>query len=225
MTQAPSWKDAFPPEESVVATKLLVDAWNELVSYPGTAFNHSLPEPKLTDILCEHLKDISESRGRLTGRWGQEAPFGKIDPTKGKRITSYRTDIEYFSNRSSQVITLVFEFKKIDDKKQTLTKYSGPNGMRRFIDGDYGIKQPMVLMAGIAVAPKDDCISALKELLTSTACADLQWRKGAVVVEPSLGFPDYAEFDTEHIRPSEKLHAQGYVRICHMFLGFPARSA
>lgn len=44
-------------------------------------------------MLCEHLKDISESRGRLTGRWGQEAPFGKIDAKKGRRVTSYRSGL------------------------------------------------------------------------------------------------------------------------------------
>lgn len=218
-----SWGGAFPDaDESAIATKLLVEAWNELTNATGTAFNASLSEPKLTDILCDHLKDISLSTGRLSGRWSQENPFGKIDSKAGKRITSFRTDIEYFSNRSTPTLTLVYEFKKIDGtNSRTLTKYWGPQGMGRFIQGDYAIKQPVVLMAGIVTTPKDDCVSTLKSALASKRCDQLDWRNATRTIAPSQSFPE-AHFDTEHLRPADKQPPTGYVRICHIFLDFPS---
>ncbi len=217
-----SWGNAFPADESAIATKLLVEAWEQLTSSGGTAFKASLSEPKLTDILCEHLKDISEATGRLTGRWGQENPFGKIDAVAGKRLTSYRTDIEYFSNRSTPALKLVYEFKKIDGSNaRTLTKYWGPEGMGRFIEGDYAIKQPVVLMAGIVISPKAACIDTLKSTLTSKRCEKLSWRNATRAIEPSQSFTE-AYFDTEHLRPSDKQSPAGYIRICHLFLDFPS---
>jgi len=217
-----SWGGVFPTDESAIATKLLVEAWAQLTSSAGTAFRSSLSEPKLTDLLCEHLKDISEATGRLTGRWGQENPFGKIDAAAGKRITSYRTDIEYFSNRSTPTLKLVYEFKKIDgNNPRTLTKYWGADGMGRFIDGDYAIKQPVVLMAGIVISPKAACVDTLKATLASNRCEKLNWRSAARIIEPSQGFHE-AHFDTEHLRPADKQPPVGYVRICHLFLDFPS---
>ena len=217
-----SWGNAFPADESAIATRLLVEAWEQLAKSAGTAFKASLSEPKLTDPLCEHLKDISEATGRLTGRWGQENPFGKIDVAAGKRLTSYRTDIEYFSNRSTPSLKLVYEFKKIDGSNvRTLTKYWGPEGMGRFIEGDYAIKQPVVLMAGIVISSKAPCVGALKTTLASKRCEKLSWRNAARIIEPSQSFHE-AHFDTEHLRPADKQPPAGYVRICHLFLDFPA---
>lgn len=216
-----SWGNAFPADESAIATKLLVEAWEQLTNSTATAFNASASEPKLTDILCEHLKDISEAQGHLTGRWGQENPFGKIDAVAGKRISSFRTDIEYFSNRSTPALKLVYEFKKVDgNKTATLTKYWGPQGMGRFIEGDYAIKQPVVLMAGIVVSPKAACVDKLKTTLASKKCEHLSWRNGSRTIEPSQAFKE-AHFDTEHVRSTDKQPPTGYVRICHLFLGFP----
>jgi len=219
-----SWGGAFPSDESAIATRLLVEAWEQLTSSTSTTFRASLTEPKLTDILCEHLKDISEATGRLTGRWGQENPFGKIDAAAGKRVTSYRTDIEYFSNRSTPTLRLVYEFKKIDGNyPRTLTKYWGADGMGRFIDGDYAIKQPVVLMAGIIVSPKAACVTTLKTTLASKRCEKLSWRNATRTIEPSQSFQE-AYFDTEHLRPADKQPSAGYVRICHLFLDFPGTS-
>lgn len=217
-----SWGGAFPENESATATKLLVEAWEQLTRATGTAFRATLSEPKLTDLLCEHLKDISEATGRLTGRWGQENPFGKIDAAAGKRVTSYRTDIEYFSNRSTPTLKLVYEFKKIDgNNPRSLTKYWGTEGMGRFIDGDYAIKLPVVLMAGIVVSPKATCVHLLKTALASKRCEALKWRGAERTIEPSRAFHE-AQFDTEHVRPMDKLPPTGYVRICHLFLDFPS---
>lgn len=216
-----NWGHAFPSDESAIATRLLVQAWEQLTGSVGTAFNASASEPKLTDTLCEHLKDISEAQGHLTGRWGQENPFGKIDAAAGKRITSFRTDIEYFSNRSTPVLKLVYEFKKIDgDSTKTLTKYWGPQGMGRFIDGDYAIKQPVVFMAGIVISRKTACVSTLKATLASKKCEHLRWHNASRAIEPSKAFKE-AHFDTEHVRPTDKQPPSGYVRICHLFLDFP----
>lgn len=223
MSTGLSWGNAFPSDESAIATKLLMQAWAQLANSPGTEFTAELSEPKLTDLLCEHLKSISEGTGRLTGRWGQENPFGKIDPVKGKRLTSYRTDIEYFSNRSTPVLKLVYEFKKIDGANaRSLTKYWGPDGMGRFIAGDYAIKQPVVFMAGIVVSPKEACVSQLRTVLESKRCDALGWRDASArTVSPSRSFPKEAHFDTEHLRATEKLPSSGYVRICHLFVDFP----
>lgn len=175
----------------------------------------------MTGLLCDHLKDISEATGHLTGRWGYENPFGEIDVVAGKRITSYRTDIEYFSNRSTPVLKLVYEFKKIDgNKAATLNKYWGPDGMGRFINGDYAIKQPVVVMAGIVLSSKTTCVGAMKATLASKRCSQLSWRNAVRTIEPSQNFKE-AHFDTEHVRPADKQPPAGYVRICHLFLDFP----
>lgn len=217
-----SWGNAFPSDESAIATKLLVQAWEQLSGSAGTDFKASMSEPKLTDLLCEHLKNISEATGHLTGRWGQENPFGNIDAVAGKRLTSYRTDIEYFSNRSTPSLRLVYEFKKIDgNNARTLTKYWGPEGMGRFIEGDYAIKQPVVLMAGIVTSSKTACVGTLKTTLASQRCEKLSWRNAVRTIEPSQSFQE-AHFDTEHLRPPDKQPPTGYVRICHVFLDFPA---
>jgi len=194
------------------------------VSHPETAFTKSTSEPRLTWILCEHLKTISDS-ARLTGRWGQENQFGTIDAKAGKVLKSYRTDIEYFSNRSLERIRLIFEFKKIDDSAKTLRKYWGVDGMRRFIDGDYSVGEPFALMAGILLKPKAACVAALKNVLRSEKCKVLQWRNGGDIIEPSTAFPRDAEFDTEHVRPVGKAPTQGYIRIGHLFLCFVVPSA
>lgn len=221
MSSGLSWGNAFPADESAIATKLLVEAWGQLTNSPKTAFTAALSEPKLTDLLCEHLKNISEATGYLTGRWGQENPCGKINAAAGKRVTSFRTDIEYFSNRSTPVLRLVYEFKKIDHTKRTQNKYWGPDGMGRFIDGEYAIKEPVVLMAGIVTSAKANCVSELKSALTSTRCAQLSWRNSERTIEPSQSFPNEAHFDTEHLRHPSKVPATGYIRICHLFLDFP----
>lgn len=218
-----SWVDAFPEEdEPVQAARLLVDCWNQLVAFPATAFTGKWSEPKLTSFLCEHLKNVSSSEGRLTGRWGQENPFAKINAASGKVDKSFRTDIEYFSNRAPRVLRLIFEFKKIDHKQRNITHYCGTQGMRRFIDGEYASGEPVAFMAGIITADKPKCLAKLhKTLQKKENATGFQWRGGkAATVTPSPAFPGLSEFDTEHLRPVEKLPKEGFVRICHVFLEF-----
>jgi hypothetical protein len=222
MSMTLSWADAFPEEESAQAARLLIHCWKQLVNFPATAFTAKLSEPKLTFILCEHLKSVSDADGRLTGRWGQENPLAKIDAAAGKIVKSYRTDIEYFSNRSQRVLRLIFEFKKIDNKQKSISQYCGTDGMRRFIDGEYACGEPVAFMAGIIIANRPQCLEKLRETLQAKATAQVfQWRGGtALTVQPSPVFPGMSEFDTEHLRPAEKLPPEGFVRICHIFLEF-----
>jgi hypothetical protein len=218
-----SWADAFPlQDESIQAAKLLVQSWKELVRLPGSDIDAKLAEPKLTFRLCEYLKAISDSRGKLTGRWGQENWFSQVDLATGKSFKPQRTDIEYFSNRNTPVLRLIFEFKKLDGKQSAITHYCGLQGLRRFIDGDYAAKEPLAFMAGIVTGDKAGCVSKLNKTLMDTASAvNFQWKVGKPsTVQPSLVLPSLSAFDTEHLRPAEKLPSQGFVRVCHILLDF-----
>lgn len=210
------------------AVATLHAAWNELVAASPATFHTGRTEPDLTEILCLYLKAIQQ-QSRLTGLWAYEGRQGKLIRKAGglKVVQRKRTDIQYFSNREDPVLNLIFEFKKLGRSKSQRDKYTGAEGMLRFVTGEYSIGEPLALMVGILVEHQDDCVPPLDEWLNSEEARELlrmELVDGRQTRSPS-DFFSTATFDTEHLRPRRKAPKHGTIVISHLFVGFPGSSS
>jgi hypothetical protein len=218
----------FPRTAATQAVDALCVSWNRLADRYKPEFNHKTYEHRLTRRLVFLLRSWSDDFG-LMGHWGSEQEVGDINPDTGELIDPKRTDIQYQWNDSKRKLELVFEFKKLNSKPNSRSKYA-KDGISRFVDGYYSKRQPVALMVGILTEPRGDCVPALVKSLTRPVMkAVLALRHTAdakAIYEPSSLFPDHAEFDTDHTRPPELGPTHGTIRIAHLFLEFayPASS-
>jgi hypothetical protein len=225
VTDRDAWIAAFPyRDEAAKAIAYLCTAWNELAANQPDTFSADEHEPRLTEILGVYLHDTGKQQAGLRGRWGHEVPRGKL--AAGRVTDRIRTDIEYWSNRLDldQELELTIEFKRLDALSDLRRKYYGESGMGRFVTGEYSLKRPIALMAGILLDDRQACVDGLRRALhvpdiqqTLGMMADA----GVYLREPSAVFPESAMFDTEHRREEKKAPAHGTIRISHLFLGFP----
>lgn len=228
-TVAPGWKLAFPADEASRAVCFLVEIWKELTTHKPKKFNPKNRENSHTEFLHYYLHMHTKTRGRLTGCWINEEPHIFLDdpdaddPTIIKRI---RKDITYFSNASSQCLTLVFEFKKLSPTQRSWKTYIGDDGMGRFVAGEYSKNQPVAIMVGMVIGNRFATIAGLQELLNTTSKVGflnmVPQLNGVTFSQPSALFPASADFDTEHIRTHDKVPPGGKsIQLSHLFLDMP----
>jgi len=224
VTSRDAWLKVFPTNEAARAVGFLRQAWHELATLNLSDFHAGTKEPDLTFVLAERLKDTAQTRGRLTGRWGQESLGGIVDKKTGRITRRWRTDIEYFSNRCTSRLSLTFEFKKLDEFARSRQQYYS-EGMSRFITGEYGKGEPVALMVGVLTADAAACERSVREgLALSETITELKMTRfghGEVLCVPSRLFAPHAAFDTEHRRNVSKAPPHGTICISHLFLGFP----
>jgi hypothetical protein len=218
-----AWLKTFPKPQADKAVHALHLAWREMASTYKSGFNREIAEPKLTLVLASYLRDVISTRLKLLGHWGAEDVKAKIDFASGKIIKQVRTDIEYLWNDQAQNLCLVFEFKKLNQKGKSHKHYYGEQGLLRFVTGDYSLKQPIAFMVAVVLDNRRSCITALRQTLQHDKTAkrlSLCESKGSFLHTPSKLFPEMADFDTEHIRPTGKGPSHGIIRISHIFLEF-----
>lgn len=218
------WLAAFPKEDAGVVVNSLCAVWRELAELSSETFHPRAREPQLTELLCEQVRAVFKERTKLTGQWSYERRMARILPQEsGGLIVSdrRRTDIEYFSDRYSPTLQLVFEFKKLNHTKARRDEYVGGDGMLRFVTGDYSVGQPVAMMVGILLEAEEFCVPPLITLLrTPAARTALQMRdfaEGPVRV-PSGLFAAFARFDTQHKRVASLAPSHGTIVISHHLL-------
>lgn len=220
-----AWRKAFLGGQAVHTVATLHAAWKFLADVSAVTFGAHVDEPSLTKLLGQYLESTKQ-QARLTGQWSYEVPQSKLEtgPDGGlRRVKCKRTDIKYFSDRSLPALHLVFEFKYLDHRSAPRKKYMGEDGMLRFITGEYSIGDPMAIMVGIMKFHWDDCVPPLLRLLNSADAKSslyMETTKGTQVRTPSEFFSQ-ADFDTEHLRPTDKAPEHGTIVISHLFCGFP----
>ncbi len=228
-TATHGWKLAFPGDEASSAVSFLVEMWNELTTHKPKKFNPKDRENLHTEFLHYYLHMHNKTRGRLTGCWINEEPHISLDdpdaddPEIIKRI---RKDITYFSNASSQGLTLVFEFKKLSPTQKSWKTYIGDKGMGRFVAGEYSKNQPVAIMVGMVIGNRFATIAGLQKLLNATEKVGflnmVTQLSGVTVSLPSALFPASADFDTEHTRTPDKAPPGGTsIQLAHLFLDMP----
>jgi hypothetical protein len=223
---AGGWLAAFPQEDARVVVGAVCTVWKELAAMSPNTFHPGVPEPKLTELLCEQIRAVFKARTKLTGQWSYERRRAHIVKQKSGSLAitkRSRTDIEYFSDRYGHPFELVFEFKKIDNTKKRRDLYIGEEGMLRFVTGKYSVKQPAAMMVGILLKAEEDCLPPLvKRLQASEVRAALKIKApvNKAVEIPSKLFPIDARFDTEHHRDAGLAPPPGTLVISHIFLGF-----
>jgi len=158
------WLEAFPLPEASRAVRVVLDGWNDLAAMHSKKFRHSENEPKLTTML--RLADAG-----LFGQWGAEQTEGILDVNTLEITNRHRTDIHYAWHNKNTRNEIIFEFKKLSHQKGSRTLYYNDKGMGRFIGGDYAKRQPLALMVGILMSPKEDCVPPLKQVISSNGVA------------------------------------------------------
>jgi hypothetical protein len=207
-----------------LAVDALHRAWHTLVASAPKDFAPSCKEPHLTEKLCLYLMH-NRAADRLTGRWSYENNQGELVVQNGtaKVVKRKRTDIKYYTNHEDPELDLIFEFKKLNHLKAQRDKYSGDEGMARFVTGEYSLGQPVALMVGILTVHQDDAVAPLMRWLNSADAKTLlhmEAVEGRHTRSPSRFFKA-AHFDTEHMRPIGKGPVHGTIVISHLLLGFP----
>lgn len=215
------WKKIIPPDETSAAAQFLVKIWKDIVRIHPNQLNYQLREPELTEKLSFYL-NVFKSESGLTGFWINEDQKTCFDK-QGKVVSRVKMDITYFSNSGACTIELVFEFKKLSESS-SLTTYCGKQGMRRFVDGDYALRQPLAIMVGLLegkgsgnVIVNDLC----KYLSKGRVVSSLQMVSGnnnQYIHRPSIALKSAAEFDTEHLRLAIKSPPNSNITISHIFL-------
>lgn len=224
MTDRTGWQKAFQAGHAPLAVQALHRAWHELVGIAPKDFTPQCKEPALTEKLCLYLMH-NRARDRLTGLWSYENSQGELVFAGGtaKVAKRKRTDIRYYTNHEQPELDLIFEFKKLSHQKAQRDKYTGGEGLGRFVTGEYSIGQPVALMVGILTVHEEDTVPPLMRWLNSADAKTLlhmETIEGRTVRRPSKTF-SAAHFDTEHVRPIGKGPTHGTIVVSHMFLGFP----
>lgn len=227
-TSTDPWQAMFPLDEARQATAFLVDTWHRIIKEYPDHLEPKLLEPKLTENFWWYLDRASEPEGRLTGQWNYERHRMVLDPATKKLVKRMRMDITYFSNAKLPQLDLIYEFKKLTSASSSRGKYRGPEGLGRFVNGQYATNQPIAAMVGMVINDRDGCISGLTTDLgkptTQKTLSMIAGTGGKHVCTPSELFGGKAEFDTQHMRPAEQAWKGGNIRVAHIFLPLPGCS-
>lgn len=224
MTAGTAWMKAFPIEQANRAVEALLRGWREMASVERSHFSPKTKEPRLTRVVRSHVRRKVAPEMKLLGHWGTEAVENDVDPETGEILEEGRTDVEYTWNNETIQLVLVFEFKKLTAVNTSRKRYL-EDGVMKFVTGVYSVGEPLAVMVGILMAPAEETISGLRRSIDLApigaavrACSN---GDGRFVHVPSILFPSYAAFDTEHLRDPEKAPAHGTIRIAHAFVEFP----
>jgi hypothetical protein len=223
---AGGWLAAFPQEDARAVVGTLCTVWKELAVLSPETFHPGVPEPKLTELLCEQIRAVFKARTKLTGQWSYERRAAIVVKQQSGSLAisnRSRTDIEYFSDRYGHPFELIFEFKKLNNSQKRRDLYIGEEGMFRFVTGKYSVKQSAATMVGILLKAEEDCLPPLVKLLQTPEVRSALKIKVPVdkaVEIPSQLFPANARFDTEHHREAGLAPPHGILIISHIFLGF-----
>ena len=216
------WRRAFPLQSANAAADALLQAWDELASPPRSWFNSRTKEPALTKRLKIYVQDHVARQHGLLGMWAAEDTFGDLNLATGE-LKERRTDIVYGWNDDKQQLELVFEFKRLGERKRHRKQYLGKQGLARYVTGIYSRRQPVAAMVGILLAPQSHIVPHIRaELAEGPTAEALRLRvtpTGQPLHEPSTIFPK-AMFDTEHDRDQELAPPHGYIRVSHFFVAF-----
>lgn len=216
-----SWDDLLPMDEISLAAKHVVKVWAHVSKKKPDSFKYSIDEPKITEHLHEYLVKLSSESG-LSGFWINEAQRSFHSDDGKKLLARIRKDITYYNNLSGTRIELIFEFKKLSGSNKNA--YRGKHGMQRFVDGYYGIGQPLAIMVALVKENITGTIEALNRSLSQkgiqTELKMVHDKSGNYIRRPSNVLLGIAEFDTEHRRPPEKAPSNGTTTLAHIFLGF-----
>lgn len=210
--------------EAAKAVEAIKRSWAHWSGHRREHFHPGVPEPKLTRVIRKHASTVTGRELGLLGYWGAEPVENEIDQESGQITEETRSDILYAWNDDERSMHLVFEFKKINHTDSSRKYYLGNNGVLRFVTGRYSRQQAVAVMVGILNSPGDAIESGLRRSLqTPGQIAALKMLRGAdgVLHSPSLLFPDFASFDTEHQRTPDLAPSHGTIRISHAFVGFP----
>jgi len=213
-----SWDKLIPADEARVAIEFLDRTWKRLIELQPDKVRYSEHEPKLTERLCSYLSAFRAESG-LLGFWGNENQSTFYDEN-GELENRIKKDIIYQSNVAGNRIELVFEFKKLS--RSSVSAYLGKDGMRRFVDGNYSIGQPLALMVGITKDSSKQSVNAIcKSLEKPSVRSELEMVPndvGNYIRRPSVAVEKVAVFDTEHRRSPDKAPYNGKIILAHMFL-------
>ncbi len=218
MTASNPWASLFPVADARVVVSHVIQTWTWAISARRAHFQFAHDEPKITQYLASLLNARKDVSG-LTGRWSCEDLKLHLAPD-GQRLGKRRADITYFSDRCQPILYLIFEFKKLTQKRRTasLKAYCGSEGMGRFVCGAYGAEEPVGLMVGILEKPDHTFQVSLADMLEDpTRVRDLSAildGTGKAVRAPSALFPADALFDTQHSRSSQDM------TLAHLILAF-----
>jgi hypothetical protein len=220
-----AWKKTFPDTDVATAIDFMHETWAYLVErFPDAIHPTKCSEPTITMNLGEHL-DIRSRTGGILGIFGYEVPRAGIDPATGERIKKYRTDILYQDGRvrfpSGRHLRLIFEFKKLKNNGDSRSTYVGPQGMQRFISGNYrDDAEHLAFMVGLVHQNALATIEAIETRLKRADTRSLLHIKpsgdGSYVRKPSAHFGKSVNFDTVHSRTSQGEY--GDLTLCHFFL-------
>jgi hypothetical protein len=223
VTAQDDWLSAFPLRPATEAVEALCESWTELASRFTPHFNRQTKEPKLTRVLKAHVEAVIARRRGLLGMWTTEGVINTIDFATGEITKESRTDIVYGWNNEHVGIQLVFEFKKLNDKRRSREHYLGKDGLVRFVTGTYGAQQPVAAMVGILTDPYDIWVPPLRNALSDAVLGPplrLRHEVGAPPFQRPSQLFAAADFDTEHDRPPALAPTHGWIRVSHFFLPF-----
>lgn len=229
-----AWRQAFPKtmDEATRAVSFLAKTWQDVVLAKPKRFHPSERENKHTELFAKYLQINSTANARLTGFWVPEQPdviLQNADSDEPQVVARIRKDISYLSNQHEPRLMLIFEFKKLKNSKSSWNTYCGPEGMGRFVYGNYAAGLPNAVMVGMVIGEAESCVHGLKLSLQSRARREdlrmLTQGDERVILEPSIIFPNIVSFDTEHQRPPDKAPPHGSIMLSHLFLQMPPEAS
>jgi hypothetical protein len=219
-----AWRDAFPAQSAHAVVTYLLASWTQTAARKVPDFTWAIDEPGLTQTLTDVLRAGSRAAG-LSGTWGSEGTSAYRDTETLKKLKGYRTDITYYSDRDyPKILSLTFEWKKLQGHSASRKAYWGSKGMGRFFEtGGYAHDAPFGLMVGIYESPEQrPHVTALKKAMNvDDAIGFLHYipdDSGKHLRHPSVEMPGLAEFDTQHVRRSGGFETFTF---SHLFVCFP----
>lgn len=219
------WRGTFPLENARRATEHLANVWARVSRVYPDRIKPSIREDKITEFLWYYIELTSEDEARLSGKWSYEDRQVFLPPNLSNPIKRIRSDITYFSDRENTRLFLVFEFKKLKDSGPSRSAYQGENGMRRFVDGYYSIRNPLASMVGMVNGNQTVCVENLKHSLNSDKARNelcMVSKNNHYLRVPSTTLHPTSQFDTEHRRPADQApnNGVGTTTLAHIFLEF-----
>lgn len=163
------WLTAFPIRPASEAVDALCESWHALAQVRRPGFNPKTREPDMTRCLKAYVEQVTARERGLLGMWVTEAVHNQIDLETAELIEERRTDIIYGWNSEQVGIQLVFEFKKLDARKNSRTRYLGDEGLGRFVTGTYSRGQSLAVMVGVLLVPEDQIVPPLCDELVEAA--------------------------------------------------------
>lgn len=206
------WQQVFPANNATQVVAFLQQTWRDLIAHQTPQLNGHSHEPHLTVFLCGVLKDRALGAG-LTGRFSPESLDIDVSLETGKIANRRRTDIHYFSDKAN--LDLTFEFKKLKPTIRVTVnsqKAYCEEGILRFVEGKYSANQTTAFMVGmVESAHKTGCIHGVQLAITAPSARLME-----PIAQPSVAFPNHADFDSKHARAIN----ESPIVLSHLFLEY-----